>query len=64
MKKKNHETRVLVVVIITSKGQLQIPSARTTPVQTYLIAQVPSQFFILLIFPLFLFLFYTFFEKI
>ena len=40
MKKKNHETRVLEVVVLTSKCKLRIPSARITPFQTYLVSQV------------------------
>ena len=40
MKKKNHVTRVLVVVVLTSKYNLQISSARITSIQSYLVSQV------------------------
>ena len=64
MKKKSHETRVLVVFVLTSKWKLRIPSEWITPIQTNLVAQVPSQFLILEISPLLLFLFFLFFENI
>ena len=60
VKKKNHETRVLAVIILTLKWKLQISSAKITPIQTYLMAQVSSPS----ITPLFLFLFKFFFESI
>ena len=60
MKKKNHETRVLVVIVLTSKCKLRISLARITPIQTYLVAQLLSYFVVLVVFPLFLFLFYLF----
>ena len=40
MKKKNDETRVLVVVVLTSKCKLRIPLERITPIQIYLVSQV------------------------
>ena len=65
VKKKNDETGVLIVVILISKCKLRISSAKITLIQIYLMAQLPSQFFILVITSLFLFLFYfSVFESI